>query len=177
MVVLAQILQRKILMKFIPLLALLLFPPLCVANVEIDGDLGIGTNDNISNAVSERDIFDDRFMSANLNIAKLWVPATGKSILLGGHLGLEKFNHSTGLDRRSVGSSLSYIHRMGMGAYVPRFSASIRADYRDYGADSRDGWLYRASIGLESVLPRHCIPGSHSLMKKEPQTAINPNPM
>ncbi len=136
-------------MKFLlPFIFFLLAPP-SFANVEIDGDLSIGTNDNIANAVSDYDIFDDRFLSGNLNVAKLWVPATSKSILLSGHLGVQQFNHSGGLDRRSLGGSVSYIQRMGMGAYAPRFSISMRADYRDFDSDIRDGWLYRTGINLE----------------------------
>ncbi|MDA9909234.1 hypothetical protein N9E57_01785 [Gammaproteobacteria bacterium] len=135
----------KLLLPFV----LFIFALPCLANVEIDGDLSVATNDNIPNAVSKTDIFDDSFLAGNLNVAKLWVPATGKSILLSGHLGLVQFNNSGGLNRHSAGSSLSYIQRMGMGAYAPRFSVSVRADYRDFDSDLRDGWLYRAGINLE----------------------------
>ncbi len=38
---------------------------------------------------------------------------------------------------------------MGLGAYTPRISAGFRADRRNFKSDSRDGWLYRANIGIE----------------------------
>jgi len=123
--------------------------PSAYANMEYDGNISYGFSDNISNAVSDRDIFEDSFIAANVNIGKLWVPAVGRSLLLSGHLGTENFNDSTGLDRYSYGASLAYIHKLGLGAYTPRLSATLRADYRDFDTDMRDGMLYRSSLGLE----------------------------
>jgi hypothetical protein len=42
--------------------------------MEFTGDASIDTNDNVSSAVSGRDILNDQFLSANYNLDKLWVP-------------------------------------------------------------------------------------------------------
>jgi len=128
---------------------LLLFPPLAWSNMEFAGDVSIGTNDNVSSAVSGRDIFNDQFLSANYNLGKLWVPTPGRSFLLRGHLGLQNFSDSDGLNRTAYGASLSYAHRLGLGAFAPRINMSARADYRDFESNNRDGWLFRTSIGLQ----------------------------
>ena len=140
-----------------------------LANMEYDGNVSYGFNDNISNAVSDRDIFEDSFVTANVNVAKLWVPAVGKSLLLSGHLGMERYNDSDGLDRTSYGTSLTYIQRLGLGAYAPRISASLRADYRDFETDMRDGMLYRASVGLEKRFTPELITGA--ILTREIRTA------
>lgn len=127
----------------------LLLANLVFANMEYDGNVSVGFNDNIPKAVNDGDIFDDSFIAANFNAGKLWVPAVGKSLFLSGHLGTEKFNDSEGLDRVSYGASLAYIQRLGLGAYAPRINVSFRADRRDFDTDMRDGWLYRTSITLE----------------------------
>jgi len=101
------------------LLTLLLANP-AVANMEFDGNASYSFNDNVSNAVSDNDIFEDSLVTANFNAAKLWIPGAGKSLLLSGHLGAEKYNDSTGLDRYSYGASLAYIQRLGLGAYAAR---------------------------------------------------------
>lgn len=119
------------------------------ANLEFDGKIGFGFNDNISNAVSDRDIFEDSLVNAEFNAGKLWVPAVGRSLLLSGHLGVERYNDSTGLDRNSYGASLTYIHRLGLGAYAPRIKASLRSDWRDFDTARRDGWLTRAGLTFE----------------------------
>lgn len=115
----------------------------------MDANVSYGFKDNISNAVSSRDIFEDQFIAANLNIGKLWVPYTGKSVVPGGHLGTENFNDTYGLDRYSYGALLTYIQRLGLGAYTPRLGIGFSADKRDFQTNSRDGWLYRTNIGLE----------------------------
>lgn len=129
------------------------------ANLELDGNVSYGYNDNMSNAVSSRDIFEDSFITANFNAGKLWVPAVGKSILLSAHLGTEMYNDSTGLDRYSYGVSLAYIQKLGLGAYTPRISATLRADYRDFDTRMRNGMLYRASLGLEKRFTPELITG------------------
>ncbi len=128
---------------------LLLFPSLAWSNMEYAGDVSIGSNDNISSAVSTRDIFKDQFISANYNLGKLWVPTPGRSFLLRGHLGLQNFSGSDGLNRTAYGVSLGYTHRLGLGAYTPRINLSARADYRNFESSNRDGWLYRTSISLQ----------------------------
>ena len=117
--------------------------------MEFAGDVSIGTNDNVSSAVSARDIFNDQFLSANYNLGKLWVPTSGRSFLLRGHLGLQNFSDSDGLNRTAYGACMAYAHRLGLGAYAPRINLSARADYRNYESNNRDGWLYRTSIGLQ----------------------------
>lgn len=134
-------------LHFLLLLLLAVLP--AQANNEFNGSASLGFDDNISNAVSDRDIFSDSFLTANFNATRLWVPAAGKSLLLSGHLGMQNFRDADGLNRFSYGSSVSYIQRLGLGAYAPRISASLRADYRNFDTDMRDGMLYRASIGLE----------------------------
>ncbi len=131
------------------------------ANTEVDTNVSYGFKDNISNAVSSRDIFEDQFIAANVNIGKLWVPDTGKSVVLGGHLGTENYNDTNGLDRYSYGDSLSYIQRLGLGAYTPRLSIGFSADKRDFQTNSRDGWLYRTNIGLE----KHFLPQLHAKLE------------
>ena len=131
-------------------LALLtLFPSLAWSNMEYAGDVSIGSNDNIPSAVSARDIFNDQFISANYSLGKLWVPAPGRSLLLRGHLGLQNFSESDGLNRTAYGVSLSYSHRLGLRTLAPRINLSSRADYRNFKSSNRDGWLYRNSIGLQ----------------------------
>jgi len=139
------------------------------ANMEYGGSVSYGFNDNISNAVNDRDIFDDTFVAADFKVGKLWVPAVGKSVLLSGHLGTEIYDESDGLDRVGYGSSLSYIQRLGMGAYAPRINFSFRADRRDFDTDMRDGWLYRASISLE----KRFLPELHAsaTLTREKRTA------
>lgn len=124
-------------------------------NLEVDGDLSAGTNSNVSNAISDEDIFSDQFTTANFRFGKLWVPQPGRSVLLRGHLGLQRFKNSEGLNRQSLGGSASYIHRAGLGAYAPRFNLSARADYRDFKGAVRDGWLFRVSAALHKRFTPH----------------------
>ena len=76
---------------------LLLFPPLAWSNMEFTGDASIDTNDNVSSAVSGRDILNDQFLSANYNLDKLCPPPV-RSFLLRDHLGLQNFSDSDGLN-------------------------------------------------------------------------------
>lgn len=158
-------------MKYLPhipafvLASLAAFP--LFANMEYDGDISYGYNNNISNAANVRDIFEDQFVSANFNVGKLWVPQPGRSFLLSGHLGTEQFDDSEGLNRFSYGSSISYIQRLGLGAYAPRFNVSLRADKRNFETNMRDGWLYRASFSLEKrLLPELRISATLSREKR-----------
>jgi len=150
------------------LLTLLLANP-AVANMEFDGNASYSFNDNVSNAVSDNDIFEDSLVTANFNAAKLWIPGAGKSLLLSGHLGAEKYNDSTGLDRYSYGASLAYIQRLGLGAYAARIKTGFRAEYRDFDTDMRDGMLYRASVGLEKRFTPELIAGA--TLTRERRTA------
>ncbi len=118
---------------------LLLFPPLAWSNMEFAGDVSIGTNDNVSSAVSGRDIFNDQFLSANYNLGKLWVPTPGRSSLLRDHLGLQNFSDSDDLNIPLLATRLTWLH----------INMSARADYRDFESNNRDGWLFRTSIGLQ----------------------------
>lgn len=117
--------------------------------MEYSGDISLGHNNNISNAVSALDIFEDQFLTANFNVGKMWLPAVGKSIVLSGHLGTEQFQDSEGLNRYSYGASASYTQRLGLGAYAPRISVRLRGDKRNFETNMRDGWLYRSSFVLE----------------------------
>jgi len=145
--------------KFLPLLLSLFTCSTQVsANMEYSGDVSLGHNNNISNAVSESDIFEDQFLTANFNAGKMWLPAVGKSIVLSGHLGTEQFQDSEGLNRYSYGASVSYTQRLGLGAYAPRVGVSLRGDKRNFDSDMRDGWLYRASL----ILEKRFLPELHS---------------
>jgi hypothetical protein len=136
-------------MKVYAIFLILLFPVNSLANLEVDGEFHVGTNNNVSNAVSVQDIFSDQFTTANLRIGKLWVPEPGRSVLLRSHLGVQRFTDSDGLNRKSLGGSVTYIHRVGLGAYAPRFTVGAHADYRDYKVAARDGWLFRFSAGWQ----------------------------
>jgi hypothetical protein len=129
------------------LLTLVAMP--CMANMEYDGSVSAGTNDNVSNAVSDNDIFNDQFYAVDFNAGKLWVPQTGRSLLWRAHTGVQRFQDSEGLDNVRLGTSLSYIHRLGLGAYAPRLTVSARADYRDFETDLRDGWLYQVNTSIQ----------------------------
>ena len=138
--------MKKFLLTLLPLLPCSTY---VFGNMEYSGDVSVGYNNNVANAISEFDIIEDEFAEANFNISKLWLPAVGKSIVLSGHLGTEQYQDSEGLSRYHYGASASYIHRLGLGAYAPRFSISLRGDKRDFETDTRDGWLYRGSFSLE----------------------------
>lgn len=131
------------------LLSLILPAMQSMGNVEQAGDLAYVFNDNISNAISDTDIFSDHFLSGNYTITKLWLPGIGQTFVLGGNLGFERYNDSTGLDRVSYGTSLDYTRRLGLGAYAPRVGFSLQADRRNFRVNMRDGWLYRASVETE----------------------------
>lgn len=129
--------------------ALLLIPAAVSANMDYSGNASYTYNDNISNAINDRDIFSDHAVEINFNGGKLWLPAVGKSIYLQGNLGAVKHSDAEGLDEYSYGANLSYIQRLGLGAYAPRIGLSLSASKRDFETDMRDGWLYRASVTLE----------------------------
>jgi len=89
---------------------LLLFPPLAWANMEFAGDASIGTNDNVSSAVSGCDFLNDQFLSANYNLGKLWVPTPVRSFLPRDHLGQQNFSDSDGLNIPLLATRLTWLH-------------------------------------------------------------------
>ncbi len=130
-------------------LLLLILAPYSIANMEYDGNLNYAFTDNATHAISDLDIYSDRFIVGNFNVGKLWLPAVGKSIFFSGHFGFEEYAESTAYSHLSYGSSISYIQRLGLGAYAPRIGFSLRADKRKYDVELRDGWLYRANLSLQ----------------------------
>lgn len=110
----------------------------------IDGELVIGHDSNVSRAALSRDVVDDN--TTLLSLAAAWTRELDlmSAVTLRGFLEGEAFSELDSLNRRSAGVQAIYRWQYELGYTAPFFQASLSAQQDDFDSSLRDADRYVA---------------------------------
>lgn len=122
-------------------------PDFALAETFFDVTAGVRRDDNVGNSSLSPYIFSDTVFSTAVT--------AGQTLLLNDmddfltykfQFQNETFYQFDGMSNYSVGGSLAYRHKFGLGAYAPWISPVLSFDRLNYTNSVRDGWLQQAGI-------------------------------
>jgi hypothetical protein len=111
-------------------------------------DLGLGYDDNSSNAVDGPDQRGNGVVAGNANLDFQWRPTLYTGLVLRGGLGAEGYTEDSKLSNGKVSLLARVAHRPAGGFYMPTGAVWLSTAYREFGSELRSGIDLRAGTYL-----------------------------
>jgi hypothetical protein len=105
-------------------------------------------DDNVGNARNYNGRVTDFSASGTASVLQLMPIGEGYSLVAGGDLSGQLYDHLTGLRNASIDGLLSLKKKWGLGAFAPWIRAGISVGRSDYEDGYRNATIYRASLEL-----------------------------
>ncbi|EIJ42898.1 hypothetical protein BegalDRAFT_2032 [Beggiatoa alba B18LD] len=131
--------------------------PLSVANEFVETSSFLRYDDNIGRATQNSDKETEISVQLNLSAGKAFHPATGSRFTLQANVTLNQPTNVTDLTQATLGFTGQYNYKFGLGAFAPRLSAKLSADYADFRSDIRDSWIYHTEIQLNKRIDEQWV--------------------
>ena len=144
-------------------------PGFAVAEGFANVEAGMRHDDNLGNGQLSPYIVSDSVLAAAVSVGQfILLNDTDDSLTLQGRLKQESFNRFHGMSNLSLGGSLAFRRKFGLGQYVPWISASLSLDRLKYGDNIRDGWLQQAGIkGGKRIAERWDMWATYTFEKRQ----------
>jgi hypothetical protein len=105
-------------------------------------------DNNVTNAQLRSDIVKDYSVSLSADGGYYLQLDDFDSLIINGEVSGESFNAFHGLDNITLGAKAMLKRKWGLGLYQPWSAVSFSSTRLTFNNDLRDGWLYKAQIGL-----------------------------
>ena len=111
-------------------------------------DVGLGYDDNASNAPDGPDQRGNAVLAGNFNLDFHWRPTLYTGLLLRGTLGAEGYADDSKLSNGKAGLTARVSHRPAGGFHMPTIAAWLSGAVREFGSELRSGTELRAGTYL-----------------------------
>jgi hypothetical protein len=139
-----------------------------------DFEGGMAYDNNIGNARFRSDIRGDFALNLGTSQGVVAQINDTDSVTLTGDLKGQSFHRFSGMSNLSLGATLGYRRKIGMGATAPWLSASTSAARLKFQNEVRDGWQYAAVIRAGRRVDEHWDLNAEYRFEK--RTGDNENP-
>jgi hypothetical protein len=139
-----------------------------------DFEGGVSYDNNLNNAKFRSDIHGDLAFSLGTSQGVFSQINDTDSVTLTGDLKGQSFHRFSGMSNLSLGATLGYRRKIGMGAMAPWLSASASAARLKFENEVRDGWQYAAVIRAGRRIDEHWDLNAEYRFEK--RTGDNANP-
>jgi hypothetical protein len=117
-----------------------------------DFEAGVAYDNNLSNGSLRGDTHGDLAVTAATSQGVFIPVGDFDSATLTGNLRAQSYDRFSGMNNLSLGTTLSYRKKFGLGLTAPAISASLSAARLDFQNDIRSGWQYNAACRFSQRL-------------------------
>lgn len=146
--------RRKVAFYFASLL-LILFSSTTYAETYLNFDTKLKYDNNLTNAQFSSDIVGDALVAANVNAGYYFQLSDFNSLRIQGEFGGEAYNTYHGLNNVSLGGSIFFKRKWGLGLCAPWTGVSFSAARLNYNEQVRDGWQYQVQLSAGKRIAEH----------------------
>lgn len=118
----------------------------------VDGEFGIGHDDNLGNARQDRRRADDAFATIALSRSGHWRLSPASALQFAAEVQARQYFEYHELSNARVGGQLRWRHRFGAGFYRPDLAVTAAAHWQEFQSELRDGAEYRLGVSLHEQL-------------------------
>ena len=115
----------KLSLRSLLLVALTCSVQLAVANPYYQLKINMGEEANVPRGLDSMHEKDDNFVGVEFSAGKLFQLALNDTLSIGGQVFSSHFDEMDGFDTIGLGTSISYSHKFGFGAFSPRIGALL----------------------------------------------------
>lgn len=156
---------------FLCAIPLLCAPPVALAELVGNTDVGIRHDGNINNAQSSSDIAGVAALSADVSATGFFPLENGNSVSITGEAKGEAYNHYTGLNNVSLGAALGFRKKWALGPYAPWTGLSLSSAHLNYANNIRNGWRHQAAIrGGKRIFERWDVRAEYMVERRTANT-------
>jgi hypothetical protein len=119
--------------------------PACAERIA-DMDAGVSYDNNVSNGKFRSDVHGDLALEASTSQGVVSQFTDSNSVSATADLRGQSYTRFEGLNNLSLGGSLGYRDKFGVGALAPWISATLSAARLEYQNSVRNGWQYNAGM-------------------------------
>jgi len=120
--------------------------PVVSAEWHNNSDVVIRHDDNTNNAQMRQDFASTTSLHAGISATGHFPLEDGNSLSLTGETELESFDRYSGLNNLSLGATLAFRKKWGLGPYAPRTGLSLSSAHLNYSNNIRNGWRHQIAI-------------------------------